>query len=127
MQKHMTAYTNFKKYSVRYDLEHSMFTCWYTPQELVIEDAAITKVLFGGEAFTLADYGSVSFDLSQCDDATGLTITYGNGPAQQKEFGISFLFSGKGISCTFMCRGDRVCMWAGGCTGETTWRLRPSQ
>lgn len=106
MQKLMTAYANFKKYSVRYDIEHNIFNCWYTPQKLVIEDATITKVLFGGEAFALGDYGSVSFALSQRDDATGLTITYGNGPVLQREFGISFLLSDKGISCTFVCRGD---------------------
>src|SRR5450759_5655967 len=98
MQNSTTAYANFKKYSVRYDFTHNTFNCWYAPQKLVMEDVTITKVLFGGEAFTLKDYGTPSFTLSQLDDATGLTITYGSGPELQKEFGIHFLLSNKGIS-----------------------------
>ena len=39
MQKPMTAYANFKQYSVRYDLKRHTFQCWYDPQKLVVEDA----------------------------------------------------------------------------------------
>ncbi len=106
MQQPMTAYANFKNYSVRYDLESNTFTCWYAPQKRVIEDAGVSKVLFGGESFTFADYDAPTFTASQRDDATILAITYGNGPAAQKDFGIHFLLNDKGISCTFAARGD---------------------
>ena len=106
MEKSSTAYANFKQYSVRYDLEGNRFNCWYTPKKLVIEDAAITKVLYNGEVFTLDAYGKASFSVSQDVDATRLTINYGNGPKPQQELGVNFLLNDKGISCTFACRGD---------------------
>lgn len=106
MEKALTAYANFKKYALRYDLNRHTFNCWYAPQGLVIEDAAITKIWFGGESFTLQDYGKASFALSQRDDGSALTVSYADGPAAQKEFGITFLLSDRGINCTFVCRGD---------------------
>lgn len=106
MQKPMTAYANFKKYSIRYDVIRHMFNCWYSPQNLVVEDAGITQVWFSGETFTLSDFGSVSFALSQHDDSTGLTITYSNGPVLLRELSLHFLLNDRGISCVFGCRGD---------------------
>ena len=106
MQKSMTAYANFKQYSVRYDLKRHTFNCWYDPQKLVVEDAAVTEVRFGGHTYTLAEYQAVSFALTQRDNATSLAVTYAQGPAVQKELGIHFLLSDKGIAITFACRGD---------------------
>jgi len=107
MSESMTAYANFKNYSIRYDLVRNSFNCWYSPQKLIMEDTTITKMVLDGEkTFTLADYGKVSFSFSQLEDATKLTISYIDGPEFQKEFGISFLLSENGISCTFMGRSD---------------------
>lgn len=106
MQQQMTAYANFKKYAVRYDLQRHTFSCWYTPHGLAVEDAGISNVFYRGESFSLKDFKVASFSHSQRDDATVLTIQYSNGPACQRELGLIFTLNDKGISCTFGCRGD---------------------
>ncbi len=106
MQKSATAYANFKQYSVRYDLKQHTFCCWYDPQKLVVEDASINRVEFGGQTYTLADYESTTFALNQRDNSTSLVVTYLNGPEAQKELGIHFTLSDRGIGISFACRGD---------------------
>ncbi len=106
MSRPMTAYANFKQYSVRYDLQRHQFNVWYTPKKLVVEEAGVICINYAGETFTLVDYSSVNFSLIQEDDATVLRIAYGNGPLPQPELGIQFRLNDRGVSCTFGARGD---------------------
>jgi len=101
MPQEMTAYANFKQYSLRYNLERAVFNCWYTPQGCIVADAGITQVRHGEKTFAISDYASVSFTHSQQDGATGLAIHYANGPEEQRDFQINFLLTDRGIRCTF--------------------------
>ena len=106
MHQTMTAYANFKKFAVRYDLEHHCFQCWFTPHGLAVDGACITKILYRGESFSLDNYNPPTFSHTQRDDAILLSIQYVGGPACQRALGIHFVLNDKGISCTFGCRGD---------------------
>jgi hypothetical protein len=139
MSQAMTAYVNYKQYSLRYDLERGCFDCWYSPAEgsgrstpaegrerdnpmgcfaptisLAVEGAGITQIRYGGETFRLEDYASVSFSHFQQDGAAGLSIAYGGGPAAQPALGIHFTLDDRGWHCTFACRGDLDIHVAGG-------------
>ncbi|MCE5259153.1 MAG: alpha-galactosidase [Chloroflexi bacterium] len=125
MEDQVTAYANFKQYSIRYDLERNTFSYWYTPRGLVLEDAKVAKVVIAGKVITLNDYSTAASSMFQQDDATVLSVTYENGPAPIKEFDIRFLVSDTGITCFFVCPGDsdvyvdgQLC-WGGDMEHET--------
>jgi hypothetical protein len=106
MQKSEAAYVNFKDFSVRYDLTTGRFQCWYSPRELVMEDAGIERIVSGMDSFTLADYDRASARVAQREDATSLDVSYTGGPEMQPELGIHFLLDDHSIRCSFGCRGD---------------------
>ena len=104
--KKPTAYVNFRKYAVRYDIEKHTFTYWYAPMGRIVDKACIKGVYYNGDKlFSVEDYREVSFSRLYNMDSSVLTIQYSGGPASQEELTLRFTVSKSGIRYKMECKG----------------------
>jgi len=102
-----TAYANYKKFAVRYDLSENTFCCYYASRGRIIEDARIADVfLHGKKAFDLKDYHKIQYRWWEEMDSTKLSIYYEDGPDEQPTLSLDFRLDLAGIHLRMDCRGD---------------------
>ncbi|MGI6239114.1 MAG: alpha-galactosidase [Christensenellales bacterium] len=92
-------YINFKKFSVRFDLDSQTFCVYYDGMGAVVRDARITSLESKREPqAALADYAPPRGAVTRGDDHATLTVTYGGEDIGRQDVSMRFRIDNGGVT-----------------------------
>lgn len=107
-------YVNFRRYSVRYDLEANTFSIFYDGMGEIVRQAGVREIVSKREPQVgLQDYGKPTVSIARGDTAVTMTVTYSGAEMVRQDVSLNFRLEKGGVTLFVGGEGTASVRFAG--------------